>query len=604
MSDNAPRYRPPGRFLVTAAVVLLVCALAFFFGGRRFSSHTGPSGTPPESTASPQDARPSSAQPVGAEGSLGAFSLTRLLPANTLIDPFGLGEYGLSESGESDDAFSEAGERSHTLLPQHTRADFRTVLLALAFPTQWVRRGGLYPMFAANWRPVVQLHASVLFSSAEWGYLLPVAYTDETDPQTGSSIRLIMPPLFLDPLAAMLGDYVIGGIDYSDPSEIGMPLLWARGYEELQISPHFRVRDFATRDGAPLARISTRLVAALERLAERAAPVHIISGYRHRAHNAFVGGATRSRHISGQAADIWSPSNSSIPLARHVVESVGCGIGLGLGPNSLHVDVRGSLATWTYPGAPLGKTIFGLWIKMLCRDTSSDSTWPAERMDWTVQDSLRIYISGDNPDDNPDELDDNPGSWMQDAHQELAALAAVFWDRKGPGAVVIDTRSGGPTDERALEDMVSYVRLQPWEVLQPDIHALIDEIAEDDSLESFVYVALRDDRSLAYGLLDYERETGDTGLEPAEQDVTSNWGWTLVVASTPDSTEANTLAAGFHRTFAETDLQVVPRPDSSASPIRYLITVGHFPTAFDAREARQAHARIFPRNTWLMPVGR
>ena len=602
MSDNAPRYRLPGRFLATASVIALMCALPFLFEGRWSSSDTGPGATPPESTASPQDARPSNAQPVGADDRPGTFSLTRLLPTNSPFDPFGLGNVGLRESAAGDDASSEARELSHALPPQHARVDFSATLRTLAFSNAPAR----YPALGTNWRSVVQLGvgAGQFFSSTEWGYLLPAAYSYGTDPQTASSLRLKMPPLFLDPIAAMLGDYVIGGIDYTDPSELGTPLLWVRRYEELQISPHFRVRDFATRDGAPLARISTRLVAALERLAERAAPVHIISGYRHITHNAFVGGATRSHHLSGEAADIWSSSNSSVPLARHVVESIGCGIGLGLGPSSLHVDVRGSLTTWTYRGAPLGETMFGLWIRMLCRNTSSDLTWPAERIDWRVQDSLRIYISGDNPDDNPDELQESLWGWTLDVHQEFATLAAAFWEENGPGAVVIDTRSGGPTDERALEDMASYVGLQPWEILQPDIHTLIDEIAEDDSLMSFVYVALRDDGSLAYGLLDYERETGDTGLEPAEQDVTSNWGWTLVVASTPDSTEANTLAAGFHRTFAETGLQVVPRPDSSASPIRYLITVGHFPTAFDAREARQAHARIFPRNTWLMPVGR
>ena len=308
-----------------------------------------------------------------------------------------------------------------------------------------------------------------------------------------------------------------------------------------------------------------------------------------------IGGAIRSQHISGQAADIWSPAMSSVQLAQRVVESVGCEIGLGLGPNTLHLDVRGALRTWTYPGAPLDRLTFDLWIRMLCSNDAFDSTWLVAGIDWVTQDSLHV--------DNVSELDEDHRTWLEESRAELAELAEARWVEEGPGAVILDFRKETPTEELPLEDVASWVPLQSWEVMQRDISTLIGEVAGQDPRRSFVFAALHESGSYAYGLAGYEPEDPEDVIQVPDAMVPEKWGWTLVVASAPDSSEAATLAAGFLWSFSGTDFQIASRPDSSAQLLRYLITVGHFPTAADAREAKQAHAHLFPRDTWLLPIG-
>ncbi len=157
-----------------------------------------------------------------------------------------------------------------------------------------------------------------------------------------------------------------GGINYADPTAGGVPLQWVEGDEDTWLTPGFTLRDFAPRDGASFARIDPALVEALERLRLRAGSVAIVSGYRHPHHNAVVGGSGYSLHTAGRAADVWSPAHSPLDLARLALLTMGCDIGLGLGPRTLHVDVRGELTTWTYEGAPLSEAAFDAWALTQC----------------------------------------------------------------------------------------------------------------------------------------------------------------------------------------------------------------------------------------------
>jgi len=85
---------------------------------------------------------------------------------------------------------------------------------------------------------------------------------------------------------------------------------------------------------------------------------HVVNGYRHPAYNAKVGGASKSRHILGQAIDISVADidkNGRIEkkdkaivldlLEKKVIRSFG---GLGLYPKTrtVHLDVRGYRARW------------------------------------------------------------------------------------------------------------------------------------------------------------------------------------------------------------------------------------------------------------------
>lgn len=89
---------------------------------------------------------------------------------------------------------------------------------------------------------------------------------------------------------------------------------------DIAISPHFRLREFQCRC-CGLVRIEPELVAALERLREALGgrPLLITSGWRCSRHNAAVGGAARSRHLAGRAADIRMSAADqarALPLAR------------------------------------------------------------------------------------------------------------------------------------------------------------------------------------------------------------------------------------------------------------------------------------------------
>lgn len=112
----------------------------------------------------------------------------------------------------------------------------------------------------------------------------------------------------------------------------------------MRLSPHFVEREFACKHcGA--ARVSPHLVQHLERL--RAAvgrPLHVVSGYRCPTHNRAVGGASRSRHLMGDAADL-AFGYATVAQA----EAAGfTGIGRR-GPYAVHVDVRpGRPARWSY----------------------------------------------------------------------------------------------------------------------------------------------------------------------------------------------------------------------------------------------------------------
>ncbi len=93
------------------------------------------------------------------------------------------------------------------------------------------------------------------------------------------------------------------------------------------------------------------LVDALE--AFRAAvgmPVIIDSAYRCPVHNAAVGGAARSEHMLGLAADIRVPGKTAADL-ESIARTIPAikGIGRSTPPMTyLHMDVRNTEAAWTY----------------------------------------------------------------------------------------------------------------------------------------------------------------------------------------------------------------------------------------------------------------
>jgi len=115
------------------------------------------------------------------------------------------------------------------------------------------------------------------------------------------------------------------------------------------LSKNFSRHEFACRC-CGRAEINQRLVDALQELRDLACElVRISSGYRCPEHNQAIGGATRSQHLLGTAADIavrgLTPA-AMFSLAEEVEAFRNGGIGVYPDKGFIHVDVRDGRARW------------------------------------------------------------------------------------------------------------------------------------------------------------------------------------------------------------------------------------------------------------------
>lgn len=126
-----------------------------------------------------------------------------------------------------------------------------------------------------------------------------------------------------------------------------------------QLSEHFRVREFRSKDGADTILISDELVKVLEAIRSYfGKPITITSGYRTPAHNREVGGAKGSQHVKGTAADIKVKGIPTWAVAGYLEANYrNCGIGYY--STWVHVDTRGYRALWKDYGSNT-KGTFGI----------------------------------------------------------------------------------------------------------------------------------------------------------------------------------------------------------------------------------------------------
>lgn len=79
-------------------------------------------------------------------------------------------------------------------------------------------------------------------------------------------------------------------------------------------------------------------------------PIKITSGYRPAQHNAKIGGASKSRHITGQAADFkiegYTPKQVAAVIEKLIAEGRMKQGGIGTYSTWTHYDVRGTQARW------------------------------------------------------------------------------------------------------------------------------------------------------------------------------------------------------------------------------------------------------------------
>ena len=119
-----------------------------------------------------------------------------------------------------------------------------------------------------------------------------------------------------------------------------------------QIGKHFKLVEFACKDGSDTVWLHPALVAGLDKLREASgAPVTLTNAYRTPSHNAKVGGRqggemrqSGSRPLYGQAADVvshaWKPKE-----VADWAEGQGFG-GVGRYKTFTHVDVWGKDRRW------------------------------------------------------------------------------------------------------------------------------------------------------------------------------------------------------------------------------------------------------------------
>jgi uncharacterized protein YcbK (DUF882 family) len=117
-----------------------------------------------------------------------------------------------------------------------------------------------------------------------------------------------------------------------------------------KLSAHFSRKEFECRCGCGFCDVDALLIAGLEALrATIHKPIIVLSGCRCGKHNAAEGGASKSLHVSGRAADIRVKGMTARTLyaaARLIPEFKGYGVS-DRGA-FLHVDVREHSARWCY----------------------------------------------------------------------------------------------------------------------------------------------------------------------------------------------------------------------------------------------------------------
>jgi uncharacterized protein YcbK (DUF882 family) len=109
----------------------------------------------------------------------------------------------------------------------------------------------------------------------------------------------------------------------------------------LKITEHFKVKEYACKDGSPITFIDEYLKIILEILRRKIGkPVIITSGYRTPEWNAKCGGAKYSYHMRGMAADIRVDGMKAKELAEELDKIVPDECGIIVYKNWVHFDVR------------------------------------------------------------------------------------------------------------------------------------------------------------------------------------------------------------------------------------------------------------------------
>lgn len=107
------------------------------------------------------------------------------------------------------------------------------------------------------------------------------------------------------------------------------------------VGKHFKVKEFACKDGSQVVFIDSYLVAILDILRNQVGkPVHINSGYRTPTRNKAVGGAKYSYHMRGMAADIRVNGMTAKEIANKLNKIIPNSCGIIVYNTWVHIDTR------------------------------------------------------------------------------------------------------------------------------------------------------------------------------------------------------------------------------------------------------------------------
>lgn len=129
-------------------------------------------------------------------------------------------------------------------------------------------------------------------------------------------------------------------------------MIFQKGKEEV-VSDHFKSTDFDCACKHPECKettINPNLLLSLEELWNLCGEYKISSGFRCEKRNTELGGVKNSRHLTGQAADIYSEKGYSGPELAKFANEIGrfkMG-GMGIAETWIHLDIRPNIARWTY----------------------------------------------------------------------------------------------------------------------------------------------------------------------------------------------------------------------------------------------------------------
>lgn len=111
---------------------------------------------------------------------------------------------------------------------------------------------------------------------------------------------------------------------------------------------YFKAREFACKCGRCENKVQPSLIKLCDKIREAyGGPVKVNSGYRCPTHNARVGGAKQSMHMTGLAADL-APVDGDIKRFTKLIQEQfdGFCMGMGLYDTFVHIDQRLIRARW------------------------------------------------------------------------------------------------------------------------------------------------------------------------------------------------------------------------------------------------------------------